>query len=88
MTSEYCKDCGCPLDVCCGNKKPGVDSFWLKDFANYRKAGFQCHHFHALFADLPLLERGKQCLLTWNEVYNILREMRDEPMETKKVKSE
>jgi hypothetical protein len=83
MMPDYCVDCGCPLDVCCGHKMPNVSSFWLKDFAKYRKQGFQAHHFHMLFADLPILERDKQCLLTWNEVRNIMREMRDEPVETK-----
>ena len=25
MTDEYCKDCGCPLDVCCGYKQFGCE---------------------------------------------------------------
>ena len=26
MKPEYCVDCGCPLDVCCGNKKSRKES--------------------------------------------------------------
>ena len=26
MTLDYCEDCGCPLDVCCGNKKSRKES--------------------------------------------------------------
>ena len=55
-----------------------ISERWKKDFAKCRRQGFQCHHFHALFAGLPLAERIEPCLLTWNEVRNILREMRDE----------
>ena len=27
---EFCKDCGCPLEICCKPKKPVVEVEWLE----------------------------------------------------------